>query len=131
MSDSNDFKDEGNDPNSTEDLDFEGNESNQKLTSWANEPTLEALKADLEEAMPDHQTHISNVEAWRRNYDGKANFPIKINRSRVVPKVIRKQAEWRYTALSEPFLSTDNMFEVDPITFEDKERALQNSQVLK
>ncbi len=124
------FKDEGQNPNETEDLDFESTDDANKLTEWKNEPTLEDLKADLEEAQPSQDSHISDVEKWRAMYNGKVNFPTKINRSKVVPKTIRKQAEWRYTALSEPFLSADDMFEVEPITWEDKERAEQNALVL-
>jgi hypothetical protein len=51
-------------------------------------------------------------------------------RSTVQPKLIRKQAEWRYPALSEPFLSTENIFTVEPVTFEDKQSAIQNSLIL-
>ena len=126
---SDDQIDEGQDSDSTEDLDFDSEQAT-KLTNWKNEPTIEALKADLEEAQSDHNSHVADVNKWRDMYDGKPNFPIVINRSKVVPKTIRKQAEWRYTALSEPFLSADNMFEVEPVTFEDKERAEQNKLVI-
>ena len=52
------------------------------------------------------------------------------NGSKIVPKLIRKQAEWRYPALSEPFLSTDDVFNVKPVTWEDRKAAQQNQLVL-
>lgn len=101
-----------------------------KLTEWANEPKLSDLKSDFEEAQSDHQIHVKEIEAYLKNLNGETNFKVEKNRSKVVPKLIRKQAEWRYAALSEPFLSTEDVFEVDPITFEDKEAAEQNALVL-
>lgn len=102
----------------------------EKLTDWVNEPKLADLKADLEEAQSDHDIHVSDVEKWIANYDGKKKFKDIPNRSKIVPKTIRKQAEWRYSALSEPFLSTDDMFDVEPITYEDKDASVQNALVL-
>ena len=131
MSD-NDFPDEGTIPEARE-LEFKGSEDDgdpNQLTEWKNEPSLLDLKADLEDAKPDLDSHISKVKKWRDMYDGKPNFPTSLNKSKVVPKTIRKQAEWRYTALSEPFLSADDMFEVEPVTWEDKPRAEQNALVL-
>jgi len=91
---------------------------------------LENLKADYEEARTSHNAHVSDVEKWHKNFNGELTFTPKIARSRVVPKVIRKQAEWRYTALSEPFLSTEDLFDTEPVTFEDKAQAEQNKLVL-
>lgn len=51
-------------------------------------------------------------------------------RSRVQPKLIRKQAEWRYASLSEPFLATEDIFRVNPVTYEDTYAANQNELVL-
>lgn len=44
--------------------------------------------------------------------------------------MVRRQAEWRYSALSEPFIGTDKLFEVKPATFEDRNSARQNELVL-
>ena len=129
MSD-NDFEDEGQDVTDPEALGFKKAEDESKLVDWKNPPSLSALKSDLEDAKPDHDAHISKVKKWRDMYNGVPNFPTTLNKSRVVPKTIRKQAEWRYTALSEPFLSADDIFEVEPVTWEDKPRAEQNALVL-
>ena len=128
---SDDFEDEGQIAEA-EELGFKGEdkEDMNSLTSWKNEPSVVDLKNDLEDAKPDHDAHVMQVRKWRDMYDGKPNFPTSPNKSKVVPKVIRKQAEWRYTALSEPFLSADDMFEVEPVTWEDKPRAEQNALVI-
>jgi len=102
------------------------------LTTWENEPTILDLKQDLDDANPAHRAHTSQVQEWLDNLNitGKAVVKTRTGRSEVVPKLIRKQAEWRYASLSEPFLSTDDIFNTDPVTFEDKAAAIQNGLVL-
>ena len=46
------------------------------------------------------------------------------------PKLVRRQAEWRYSALAEPFLNSEKLFNVSPVTFEDEAAAKQNELVL-
>ena len=114
-----------------ESLDTDSKEKS-TLTDWANEPSISELKQDYTDASSDLRIHIDNVDRWLENLNikGKAKLPVKKGRSSIVPKLIRKQAEWRYASLSEPFLSTDDIFNVDPITYEDKHAAVQNSLVL-
>lgn len=103
-----------------------------KLTEWENEPRVEDLKADLMEADQHHQTHVSDVNRWMDNMNvtGTAKRPKIKGRSTVVPKLIRKQAEWRYAALSEAFLGNEDIFETSPVTWEDTLAARQNGLVL-
>ena len=107
-------------------------ESTVELAEWDNAPKVADLKADYTEALPAHQSQMSKVKTWvdNLNIEGKAAITKRTGRSAVAPKLIRKQAEWRYAALSEPFLSTEDVFNVEPITFEDKEGAIQNQLVL-
>jgi len=107
-------------------------ESTVELTEWENAPKVADLKADYTEALPAHQLQMAKVNTWvdNLNIEGKAAITKRTGRSAVAPKLIRKQAEWRYAALSEPFLSTEDVFNVEPITFEDKEGAIQNQLVL-
>ena len=102
------------------------------LTDWENEPTCLDLKKDLEEAFPHHDTHVTQINTWLDNLNitGSAIIPKVKGRSTIVPKLIRKQAEWRYAALSEAFLSHENLFETAPVTFEDKQAAVQNGLIL-
>jgi hypothetical protein len=99
---------------------------------WTSAPTLEDLKNDLLEASNSHDTHCTKVRGWLDNLEikGKAVVNTPKGNSKLVPKLIRKQAEWRYSALSEPFLSTEDLFSVKPKTWEDVESATQNSLVL-
>lgn len=103
-----------------------------RLTEWQKEPQLETLKSDLEMSKPAHDEHVLKVNRWLELRDGKNPNQGKTrkNRSKVQPKLVRRQAEWRYSALSEPFLSADDLFKVSPKTWEDKKAAEQNAIVL-
>lgn len=103
-----------------------------KLTDWAKEPTVAELKQDYQDARGSHDSQMTKINTWLDNLHvrGKARVNPGKNASKVVPKLIRKQAEWRYAALSEPFLSTDDIFNVSPVTWEDKDAAGQNQLVL-
>ena len=101
-------------------------------TGWENPPQLSDLKQDYEDASSHHDAHVSQVNYWLDNLHvrGAAKPAKRVGRSQVQPKLIRKQAEWRYAALSEPFLSEEYMFTTEPVTFEDKKAATQNGLVL-
>ncbi len=103
------------------------------LTKWVGEPTLAVLKADLEISKPSHTTHIGKVRRWLdlRNAEGTAKPKTIANRSSVQPKLVRRQAEWRYSALSEPLLSSPKMYKGSPATFEDGNAAKQNELILE
>lgn len=103
-----------------------------RLTNWANEPNLKDLKADLNACRGPHSEQIEKIEEWKDllNVAGKEQPKVASGRSRVQPKLVRKQAEWRYSALSEPFLGTSKVFSVTPRTFEDDESAKQNELLL-
>ncbi len=106
------------------------NVKSEDMVDWENPPTLQDLKDDFDEAQSAHNSHVSEVDGWLSSYNGDQTIKAKPGRSKIVPKVIRKQAEWRYPGLSEPFLSTSDLFNVAPNTFEDKESAIQNAMVL-
>lgn len=96
---------------------------------WKNPPKVTDLKTDYDSAQSAHIAQRNNLERWRqltKADDIKAGS----GRSKIQPKLIRKQAEWRYASLSEPFLSTYNLIEASPVTYEDKQAADQNQLVL-
>lgn len=103
-----------------------------KLTNWKNEPTLLTLKTDLESSKPSHDAQLSRIQHWQdlMHVRGMAKPKAVKGRSQVQPKLIRRQAEWRYSALTEPFLGSDKLFTVKPVTFEDDDAAKQNELVL-
>lgn len=106
----------------------------EKLTDWAYEPDIAFLKEDLEYARQDNVDQKANVLGWldlRNTTGAEKGRRVKVaGRSNVQPKLIRKHNEWRYPALSEPFLNTDRMFQIKPRTANDKQASRQNELVL-
>ena len=102
------------------------------LTDWKNEPNVTDLKSDYDSASSAHSAQMSKINTWLNNLNvtGSAKPKKLPGRSSVQPMLIRKQAEWRYSALTEPFLSTDELFTVAPVTWEDRQAAIQNQLVL-
>lgn len=97
---------------------------------WKNEPTFEDLSKDLRMSDTSHTMFREALLARNEHFAG--GKPIVTNskgKSTTRPKLIRKQAEWKYASLEEPFLSTRDMFKIDPRTEEDPDAAYQN-QVL-
>lgn len=116
-------------------------------TKWKNPPTLNDLKQDYQAVESTHSNHVAKVEGWLRELNppnskakrkavdstnpfNKESSATKSQNSQIQPKLIRKQAEWRYTSLSEPFLNTPDIFKVLPVTAEDIFSAKQNELVL-
>ena len=100
---------------------------------WAKPPKLSALKGDLEEAQQDQQVHVGKINGWLDNLmiRGDAQVTgVKAGRSKVVPRLIRKQAEWRYASLTEPFIAPRDLFKASPVTWDDKQAAIQNQLTL-
>jgi hypothetical protein len=103
---------------------------------WSNPPKVTQLKQEMEDAIPNHSAQVERMDAWIENLNGKTTAnPQNKNkkaktRSEYTPRLIRKQAEWRYPSLTEPFLNTPNMFEVSPQTHMDKEGAIQAGQMI-
>ncbi len=114
----------------------DGSEKVAKPTSlqpdWANAPTVGDLKQDLMDSQSSHDGQVARIQEWLNNLniEGSALRSKVQGRSNIQPRLIRKQAEWRYAALSEPFLSTEELYAIDPVTYEDKESAIQNALVL-
>lgn len=107
----------------------EQTESSQ-FVDWENPPSLYELKRNLEESLTNHNAHVTDVDHWLELLRANKKMPVIEGRSKVQPKLVRKQAEWRYPALEEPFLSVEDMFIVDPVTAQDVDAARQNQLVL-
>lgn len=100
---------------------------------WHNAPEVSDLKADVLAAKTDSDTQKALIKTWVDNLRGLSDKGNNTGegKSKYVSKLIRKQAEWRYTGLSEPFLSTGvDLFNVKPVTFEDVKGSEQASLVL-
>lgn len=102
------------------------------MPNWKNPPKVDDLKADLIAASSDHDSHVMEVNDWldAKNCEGKYKAKPRKNRSSLNVHLIKKQNEWRIPSLSEPFLSTDDLFTASPVSAEDKQGAEQNALVL-
>lgn len=103
-----------------------------KLTDWAKEPELRVLKEIFTESKSFHSKQMAKIKDWNDMMDASGKYapPKNEGRSQVQPKLIRKQAEWRYSALTEPFLGSDKLFQCNPVTFEDEYAAKQHELLL-
>lgn len=103
-----------------------------QLTDWENEPSLLQLKQDYDDAKTEADNQVLKIQTWLDNLHIKGSAKRKSlkHKSNIQPKLIRKQAEWRYSSLSEPFLSTDDVFNVSPAGHRDTDGARQNQLVL-
>lgn len=104
-----------------------------KMTKWGKEPTILDLKADFDMAKSSHDAQMSKIHKWLGLRDISTDT-VKAkkdpSRSAIQPKLIRRQSEWRYSALSEPFLSSDKIFDLSPTTWEDTKSSTQNELVI-
>lgn len=102
------------------------------LTDWKKEPTVADLKKDFQMAQEPHSRHMRKVRDWIDCYNATGDYaaPTIKGRSGVAPKLVRKLVEWRIPALTEPFLATPDLFELEPVTYEDVAAAEQNQLVL-
>lgn len=107
-------------------------QSTESLTDWPKQPLLKDLRQDLEDARSVHDAQVSKItDVLDHMYlRGGAKPKARKGRSAIQPRTIRKNAEWRYAALSEPYLSSPNIFDVQPVTWEDREAARQNTLLL-
>lgn len=99
-----------------------------KFTDWKKEPKVSDLRSDMTDANNEHVNHVADVEDWLDALFVRGKHKIKESKthSSVQPKLIRRQAEWRYASLVEPFLSTDDLFNIDPVAYDDVKAAEQN-----
>ena len=103
-----------------------------KLTDWSKPPSILQLKQDFLAAQMSQSSHMQKIKDWAhlRDVTGPARPKKIVGRSSVQPKLIRRQNEWRYSALTEPFLSSQKLFKISPTTWEDLEGSRQNELIL-
>lgn len=99
---------------------------------WENPPKLSDLKSDFNSAKAETDKHRDHIKKWLdvRNIEGVAKVKAPKQRSKITPRLVRKTNEWRYSSLTEPFLSTDDLVTAKPITAEDVEAARQTELIL-
>lgn len=97
---------------------------------WANEPKYQDLANDKEASSGFMEDYKQKLLEYQELRDGGKKIRARPGKSTARPKVIRKNNEWKYPALEDPFLNTENMYEVNPATWEDVKAAEQNELVL-
>lgn len=91
---------------------------------------LASLQDDLK-AADELKTNIdAKIEERRSTYRGDLYGNEEPNKSKIVPKVAKRQSEWAHASLKDPFVSTPDIIKCNPITYEDVEAARQNELLL-
>ena len=99
---------------------------------WSTPPSLADLKQNFRDSKPYHDLY----EGKRADYLAHLNIEgsVKLKKiegfSSVQPQLIRKHAEWRYAALTEAFLSAQEIYKLHPRTHRDKLTSQQNELLL-
>ena len=78
------------------------------LVDWKNPPSLGDLKADYDSAKVAHDVHTEEVDNWLRVLNGEQTINAKRGRSKLVPRLARRQAEWIYLIQLRKPLKTKN-----------------------
>lgn len=96
---------------------------------WENPPTVGELSAEVQDALNDVASNHERIRHWLKLRDAE-RLEHQAGKSGIQPKLVRKQAEWRYSSLSEPYLSTEDLFDCKPVTAEDVAAAQHNKLIL-
>lgn len=106
-------------------------------TEWTNAPSIMDLKEDIGLCRSNRDYHSTRIQQWRDMYHCRGMFSgfngdedHDTKRSTVQPKLIATQAEWRIATLAEPFLSTDDIFEVNASNQQSIKSAEQQTTIL-
>ena len=91
---------------------------------------LNDLQADLRASERDKKEWDQRRIEYRRETAGEPYGNEVEGRSRIVTKEIKKTLSWLIPAISDPFLSTNDVIKCTPITSEDEEAARQNELLL-
>lgn len=98
---------------------------------WKNAPTRADLYNDFASAENNQEEFKAKLLGWELTREGgPAINVVGVGKSTARPLVVRKQNEWKYPALEDPFLSTMNLFRISPATAKDVLAASQNQKVL-
>ena len=104
-----------------------------KLTTWEDEPTIADMNQAVTASLSDYQDRVNKITAWLADLNVEG-IPVTKStgspKSTVIPKTIRKHAEWRYSSLTEPFHTAESLFKVTPISAKGMDLAEQEHYVL-
>lgn len=96
-----------------------------KLTTWANEPKYSDFEKDYTMASASHEMFLKDLEDYRTTLAGGKPIKVRKGKSSVRPLLVRKNNEWKYSQLEEPFLSTKDIVKLRPFGPDDAARVRQ------
>lgn len=101
-------------------------------SQWKNPPTQKDLYTNFMDSKSAHDVIESErlARLEHLNISGGVKYKPPIGKSGVQPKVIRKHAEWRYSALTEAILNKRTLIDVKPRGYKDAKTANQNKLLL-
>ena len=91
---------------------------------------LRACKADFKNADTLRKNVDADIRSRRATLNGDLYGNEEKGKSRIVPKVAKRQQAWNIPSLKEPFVSTPNLVRFSPITADDVQAARQNELLL-
>ena len=91
---------------------------------------LASFKADLRASETLRKEQDARIEKWKSEILGKPYGNEVNGRSKIVARTILKQLAWQHSSLLDPFVSTNDIVKVSPVTFEDVEAARQSEVLL-
>jgi len=98
---------------------------------WKHAPSQADLDNDYKSAESGQSEFRVKLLEWEETRNGGKAINVKgFGKSAHRPKIVRKQNEWKYPSLEEPFLSTQKLYRVSPATAKDVLGAQQNERVL-
>ena len=79
---------------------------------------LKSFKADLKAAEELKYEIDSKIEKRRHTFEGRPYGNEEVGKSKIVPKVAKRQSEWAHASIKDPFVSTPDIIKCSPITYE-------------
>ncbi len=105
-------------------------ESKRLQPNWANEPTFKDLNNDYTNASVSHDMFTTKLDEYRLTLAGGKKINVRKGKSIVRPLLVRKNNEWKYSQLEEPFLTTENMIQLKPSGTSDIKTQQQTSSMI-
>ena len=90
-----------------------------RLTDWVKEPKYTDLHEDYTVAQAAHNMFLKDLDEYRETLAGGKKIRVRKGKSNQYPLLVRKNNEWKYSQLEEPFLSTPNFVKLAPKSDED------------
>lgn len=101
-----------------------------KSEKMKNSDVLSIVKADFRSTESFKAELDVKRFQWVKEYNGEPYGNEKKGKSAIVSQDIRKQNEWQFPSLIEPFVSAPTIVTCTPVTFDDKEGAIQAEHLL-